>query len=155
MKTLSYILLITTLLLSVGCNRHDKTKVSTYYYPANRFYTGSHPSTYYISANLTATGKGNALQLKVSLNGIYSSSDSFSVHIHKKDITQPFGYSGNPVIDFGYFRQGNYTRSIDITSFDYDYFINNFQGFLVVHDPTNIQNDTTTLLIYGKTGKVN
>lgn len=155
MKALIHVLFATSLLFLVSCNRNKHPKVSTYYYPANRYYTGSHSAKYYISANLTATDKGNSLQLLVSLTGIYATNDSFSVHIHQNDMTQPFGYSGNPVIDFGYFKQGNYTRTIDIKSFDYDYFINNFQGFLVVHDPTNIQNDTTTLLIYGKTGKVN
>ncbi len=154
MKVFSQVCFLATLLCTLSCHQNKKENESSYYYPANRFYTGSHLSRYYISANLKATDKKDSLQLGVTLRGLYATSDSFSVHIHLKDTTQPFGYSGNPVIDFGFFNQLAYTHTVNIKSFDYDYFINHFQGYLVVHDPSNIQNDTTTLLIYGKTGYV-
>jgi hypothetical protein len=139
---------------ALSCKKTKHHGKAIYTYQFNSSYTGSYPSRYYAMATLTATeNEDNALQLKVNLYGL-NPTDSFSVHLHKKDVTEPFGYSGNPVIDMGTFKNGNPELVKEINNMDYENFTNDFEGFFIVHDPANVQNDTTTLLFYGKTGKV-
>jgi hypothetical protein len=154
MKNFLLIVFGLVMLSALSCKKPKHLDKATYTYQFNRSYTGSYPSRYYSMAILTATEKeDNALQLKVNLYGL-NPTDSFSVHIHKKDLAEPFGYSGNPVIDIGTFKNGYPDLVKEISNMSYENFTNDFEGFFIVHDPANVQNDTTTLLFYGETGKV-
>ncbi len=153
MKIIFRLLLAVVLLSTVSCNKNTPKGKISYNYRFNKWYSGSYPSHYYVAATLIATEKKDAIEFEVHLSGLQPN-DSFSVHIHQKDLTQPFGYSGNPVIDLGTFKEGNQMITKEISAMDFDTFTNSFEGYFIVHDPANIQNDTTTLLIYGRTGKL-
>ena len=149
-------LVLLALLFLVSCT--DRKKIvheQTFYYAANTFYTGNYPLYYSMAAWVHATKVNNHLKLEAGLSGIHSATDLFSIHIHQKDPTQPFGYSGNPVLDLGHIKKDHAVISKEFPNVDFDYFTREFDGFFVVHDPNNVQNDTTTLLMYGKIGAVN
>lgn len=116
----------------------------------NPSYTGSHPSNN-VTASVYMIEKGGFLQFQIHMTGMLDSLN-YKLHFHEQDSSEPYGYTGNPVIDFGLLSNQQSIISKEISSIDYDTFTKDFKGYFIVHDPNNIQNDTSTLLIYGKVG---
>ncbi|HNB82100.1 MAG TPA: hypothetical protein PLP34_03480 [Chitinophagaceae bacterium] len=140
------ILLLT--LFSCGKKKIERTYFRTY--ELNPSYTGTHPKAG-VSATVYIIEKSGYLQFQLSMNGI-SDTLNYVLHVHQQDSTEPFGYTGNPVYDLGNLGNGKVVRTTELSGVDFDSFTQNFKGYFIVHDPFNVQNDTTTLLIYGKIG---
>ncbi|MBK7762323.1 MAG: hypothetical protein IPI46_02990 [Bacteroidetes bacterium] len=150
MRFLSISTLLCLLILSSACKK--KKVERTYYrnYNLNSAYTGSHPSSN-VTASIYMIEKSGYLQFQIHMTGMVDSLQ-YKLHFHEQDITEPYGYTGNPVIDFGLLSNQQSIISKELSSIDFDAFTKDFKGYFIVHDPNNIQNDTTTLLIYGKVG---
>ncbi len=150
MRNLSFLFFLPFLLVSLSCGKKKIERTHYYSYPINDSYAGGHTKNN-VSASVYMIEKDGYVSFQVSLSGTLDSL-SYKLHIHEQDTTQPFKYSGNPVIDFGDLEDGNGVTVKDFSTISFDDFTQNFKGYFVVHDPFNVQNDTTTLLIYGKIG---
>jgi len=154
MKHFSLFLLVLCSCLISCTNKKKTVQQKSFYYPLNYFYSGNYAFREFLSATVDVSNVEGHVKFVVSLSGVTSPLDSYSVHIHKKDLSEPFGYSGNPVIDLDHLQMGHAIVTKEVHDIDFDYFTKEFNGFFVVHDPLNIQNDTTTLLVYGKIGVI-
>lgn len=149
MNKLISLVLVCTLLFSVSCKKQKVYPTKYLTFNANPAYTGSHPTTGLVS-NIYIQDKGDYMQFLVDIIG-GDVTKTYKLHIHAADSTQPYGYSGNPVIDLGTM-VANTPVSSEVRYLSFTDFTENFKGYYIVHDPDNINNDTTTLLVYGKIG---
>lgn len=142
-------LLVMTFAFTIACKRQKVLPTKYLTYNANPSYTGSHPTSGFVS-NIYIQDKGDAMQFSVDILGA-DVTKAYKLHIHVADSTQPFGYSGNPVLDLGTMVSGK-PVVIESSYLSFAEFTENFRGYYVVHDPDNVNNDTSTLLIFGKIG---
>lgn len=148
-KTLLYCLLL-SLIFPVACKRQKVTPTRYLTFTANPSYTGSHPIANLVS-NIYVQDKTDHMLFFTDMNGA-DVTKAYKLHIHVADTSEPYGYSGNPVIDLGMLTDGKpVSTEVTYATFE-DFFYGNFKGYYVVHDPDNVNNDTTTLLIFGKIG---
>ncbi len=148
-KYLLYILLL-SLCVHTACKRQKVTGTRYLTFTANPSYTGSHPTTGLVS-NIYIQDKTDHMLFFTDMTG-GDVSKAYKLHIHAADTSEPFGYTGNPVIDLGTLTDGKpLSTEVTYSTFE-DFFYGNFKGYYIVHDPDQVSNDTTTLLIYGKIG---
>ena len=133
--------------ISCGPKKVEQTRFLTF--KANPSYIGSHP-TVGLESNIFIVDKESKMQFNIDMVGI-NETKTYKLHIHAADTSEPYGYSGNPIIDLGTMTN-NLPMTGDVTTMPFSEFTDNFKGYYIVHDPDNISNDTTTLLIFGKIG---
>lgn len=150
MKRNILFLVVCGLFMFAGCKRQKVMSTRYLTFTANPSYTGSHPTADLVS-NIYVQDKGDLMQFFTDLTGGDLSKD-YKLHIHVADTSEPFGYSGNPVIDLGTM-VNNKPVGTEVTYLPFaDFFLGSFKGYYIIHDPDNISNDTTTLLVFGKIG---
>jgi hypothetical protein len=142
--------LVSLVILSAGCKRQKVLPTRYLTFTANPSYTGSHPTANLVS-NIYVQDQGDNMLFLTDMSGADATKD-YKLHIHRADSTELYGYSGNPVLDLGTMAN-NIPVSTKVTYLSFaDFFKGDFKGYYVVHDPDNINNDTTTLLVFGKIG---
>ncbi len=139
--------LFAILLCIMSCSKKAKSK--KYVYSENEHYTGK-LAINKACATIIVTDVDTGISFEATMEGVDPALE-FPVHIHNEDKTQPYGYSGNPILGLGGAHNGHASQSIT-TKYSFAEFTENFYGFLVVHDPANAINDTLTHVVYGKIG---
>ncbi len=146
-RFLYFLAIVIIFQVSCGTKKVEQTRYLKY--KANPSYVGSHP-TVGLESNIYIIDKESKMQFSIDMGGI-NETKTYKLHIHAADTSEPYGYTGNPIIDLGTMFN-NLPVTADVTTMPFSEFTQNFKGYYLVHDPDNISNDTTTLLIFGKIG---
>lgn len=168
-KTISLALAATALVLSTACSKDDDDKMDApamrstmFHYAFNTGqvgagteYNGTHPGD--LSAMLTLKEKSSGTEVTITLMNTVDG-ETYPVHSHDAADPSttpngtPYNESPNAGVLVGMVQGNGGTASFtQNSSMDYDDLITNYNGFLVVHDPTQTisTTDLTTYLIVG------
>jgi hypothetical protein len=146
-KKILFFSILLLIVFSIACKKKIPCKI--YNFSANKYYTGSQAISA-IKAKATVTDADSGITIEVAMQGGNVSLE-YPVHIHVQDLAEPYGYSGNPVIGVEHIHNGQPTSTFT-TKYTYKTFTENFKGYLVIHDPTNVINDTLSHVVFGKIG---
>jgi hypothetical protein len=131
------------------CSCAKKKKCKVYKFTAYKYYQGSLDVSKYATL-ITITELDSGIKTDATLIGA-DKTLVYPVHIHSQSSTTPYGYSGSPLIFIPHIHHAQ-TSTMVSKEFTFQQFTENFKGFLVIHDPYIVINDTTTHVIFGKIG---
>lgn len=141
--------LLLLIITASSCKKQIVYQTRYLTFNANPHYVGSYDTTNFVSHIYIQEQKNNINFLVDLIGGDVSK--TYKLQIYQYDTTQIYGYSENPVIDMGTMAN-NLPVGFDYSTMTFQEFTENFKGYYIIHDPANIQKDTTTLLIFGKIG---
>lgn len=149
MKRILLFSLICSIIFIESCGKKKVLQTRYLTYHANKSYTGTH-DTSELLANVFIKEVTDAVEFQLDMKGTDAIKE-YTLAIHEYDPNATFGYSPTATYVLGKIIN-NLPATKEIAETDFNTFTQDFKGYFIVQDPSNLSLDTSSLLIYGKIG---